>query len=317
MNRMLIRKYLGESWMLWVACALGLFAFAWVRVWVSGLFEFGEVREILSRFRRFERFSPIPFDQLASYEGRVGISYDEPLVLICVVIWGIARGSDVVSGELGRGTLEMLLSHPISRLRLLLTHGLVCVGGLIGLVIVHWCGLWIGIQTTQVKESPAPVVIEIPLTTWTIPWSTSSAEPELVPLRERVEPHIFIPAAVNLTAFGWMMWCIATGLSCCDRFRWRTVGFAVGIHAIQVVIFGLSRAADQLAWLRYWTYCTCYHPQELTQAVVRSGTIRTGFALWDHGWGVGAGTWLMTAIGLAAWLIGARVFTRRDLPAPI
>ena len=45
-------------------------------------------------------------------------------------MFAIARGSDVVSGELGRGTLEMLLAQPVSRLQVLYTQAavtLVCL----------------------------------------------------------------------------------------------------------------------------------------------------------------------------------------------
>ncbi len=283
-----------------------------------GPFEFGEIREILARFRRFERFSPVPFDQLASYEGRVGISYDEPLVLVCFVIWGFARGSDVVSGELGRGTLEMLLSQPISRARLLLNHGVISALGIFLLVLTHWFGIWVGIHTTAVKEVPAPVVIEIPLTNWSFP-VRSQDEPVLVPLSERVNAGIYLPSAINLAAMGWLMLGLAAGLSCCERYRWRTVGVAVGIHAVQVVLYGFSRAADSLAFLRYFTYCSLYHPQELSQTVVREGRLSAAFELWEGSLPIGpaAAPLLLFLLGTLIWLGGAGVFMKRDLPAPL
>ena len=63
----------------------------------------GQFRTILEQFREFEKFAPIDFDALFTYPGRVGMTYDEPIVILCVIIWCISRGSDVVSGELGRG----------------------------------------------------------------------------------------------------------------------------------------------------------------------------------------------------------------------
>ena len=104
-HRILIRKYIGQSSVLFFACGAALFAFAWVRVWVVSLLDMAQFQTILEQFREFEKFAPIDFDALFTYPGRVGMTFDEPIVIFCTVIWCFARGSDVVSGELGRGTL--------------------------------------------------------------------------------------------------------------------------------------------------------------------------------------------------------------------
>ena len=86
-----------------------------------------------------------------------------PIVIACIVIWCVARGSDVVSGELGRGTLEMLLSQPVSRIRLLFSHAFVSIVGLGLLCLLVWAGIALGIQTNVVDEEiPAPT-IEVPI----------------------------------------------------------------------------------------------------------------------------------------------------------
>ena len=114
-HRILIRKYIGQSMLLFLSCGAALFAFAWIRVWVVSLLDMGQFKTILDQFREFEKFAPIEFDALFTYPGRVGMTFDEPIVILCTGSWGFARGSDGVSGEIGRGTLEMLLSQPISR----------------------------------------------------------------------------------------------------------------------------------------------------------------------------------------------------------
>ena len=43
------------------------------------------------------------------------VLYEEPMIYMIMTIWCVARSSDVVSGELGRGTMEILLSQPVSR----------------------------------------------------------------------------------------------------------------------------------------------------------------------------------------------------------
>ncbi len=74
MNRVLIRKYIGQSGLLFASCGLALFAFAWIRVWVVSLLDMGKFRTIVEQFREFERFAPISFDALFTYTGRVGMT---------------------------------------------------------------------------------------------------------------------------------------------------------------------------------------------------------------------------------------------------
>ena len=61
-NRILVRKYIGQSSLLFYSCGIALFAFAWVRVWVVSLLDMGQFRTILEQFREFEKFAPIDFD---------------------------------------------------------------------------------------------------------------------------------------------------------------------------------------------------------------------------------------------------------------
>ena len=73
----------------------------------------------------FKDLWPVSLEQLLSYTGRIAVGYNEPIVVFGVCMFAIARGSDVVSGELGRGTLEMLLAQPVSRLQVLYTQAAV------------------------------------------------------------------------------------------------------------------------------------------------------------------------------------------------
>src|SRR5690606_12849772 len=107
-----------------------------------------------------ERFSPISIDALFSYTGRIAIIYEEAIIILCVVIWGVARGTDSVSGELGRGTMEMLLAQPVSRLQILWHQGAVTIGGALLLAATTWLGTFAGIQTLSAKEEkPAPSLV--------------------------------------------------------------------------------------------------------------------------------------------------------------
>ena len=66
-----------------------------------------------------EQLMPVSFSQMATSAGRIAVAYDDPIVLLLVTVWAISRGSDAVSGELNRGTMEMVLAQPVTRLGVL------------------------------------------------------------------------------------------------------------------------------------------------------------------------------------------------------
>lgn len=319
-DRMLVRKYVGQSFLLWAGCAISLFAFCWVRVWVVSLLDMGQFRTIVDQFREYERFSPIAFDQLLTYAGRVGMTYDEPVVIFCVVVWSIARGSDVVSGELGRGTLEMVLAQPISRTRLLLTHAVVSTIGLCLLVVLGWLGMWIGVQLTTVEETVPPPTIRVPLLNVIVPLAVGEPQTIEVAMRDRIDCSDFIGSSLNLFALAFFLLALSTLMSSWDRYRWRTVGVVITIYVLQLVMFGLGKAADQLQWLTYLSYFALYRPQQIAQAAIQYGPA----AAWqltpvDDTMLIGplASTLILMAMGIAAYVAAVRIFARRDLPAPL
>ncbi len=319
-NRVLVRSYIGQALLLWSACALALFAFAWVRVWVSSLVDMGQFRTIVEQFRDFERFSPVSFDSLFTHTGRLGMTFDEPIVILCTIVWAIARGSDVVSGELGRGTLEMLLAQPISRTRLLLSHALVAVGGLALLVLSLWAGMAVGVARTVVTETIPPPSIRIPFTAFEVPLTTAGATTETFPMSSVVDPLTFGPAVFSLFALGFFVLGLSTLLSSFDRYRWRTVGGVMAIYVVQLVMFGLGKATDRLDWLRGWSFFNCYRPQVQIAHVMADGPAAPWRLTGGDGsswFGPGVYPLILIAGGLLFYTLAIVIFRRRDLPAPL
>ncbi len=319
-NRVLIRKYIGQSMLLFAACGLALFAFAWVRVWVVCLLDMGQFQTILEQFRDFEKFAPVEFDALFTYPGRVGMTYDEPVVILCVVIWCISRGSDVVSGELGRGTLEMLLAQPIRRRTLLLSHATVSVVGLSLLCLLVWAGIGVGVMATTVNESIAQPSFRIPFFNLVVPLSVAEPVMQTIPLSDRVDVETYAASTFHLFAFGFFLLGMATMFSAFDRYRWRTVGAVVGVYVIQTVMFGLGKSADSLNWLLSMTFLSCYKPQKMTSLVAKEG-ISAPWSITDR---VPEAAFpplvyplILIGVGVIFYAIAIRHFTRRDLPAPL
>ena len=160
-------------------------------VWVVSLLDIGQFRTIVDQLRAFERFSPVDFEAMVTYPGRVGLTFDEPIVILCTVIWCIARGSDVVSGELGRGTMEFMMAQPIERGTLLRSHAVVSVLGLAMLCLLVWGGIAVGIHFTTVHETVATPTFKVPMLNLDLPLSLDDPVKQDIPLRDRVDPGTY------------------------------------------------------------------------------------------------------------------------------
>ena len=55
--------------------------------------------------------------------------WSHPLIITIIAIWAIARGSIAVGAEVERGTLDLILSRPVSRTTYLFTHVLMAIFG--------------------------------------------------------------------------------------------------------------------------------------------------------------------------------------------
>ncbi len=249
----LLKKSLRDAKWLWLTCALCLFAFAWVHVLINGRVDMGRFAKILENIpEAWEKLAPVPFKQLLSYPARLSVLYEEPLVYMMMTIWCIARSSDVVSGELGRGTMEILLSQPISRRKVLITPTIITLVGIFGLVAVLWTGSVCGIATTWV-DKPSTGGWTVPFTGIQFPLGVDESV-ERVPMSTFVSPRQFLPAALNYLCFGFFLCGTCTMLSAFDRYRWRTIGIMIGFYVVQMLAELLGQAVESLHWLRNWTF---------------------------------------------------------------
>jgi ABC-2 type transport system permease protein len=323
MNRVLLNKRLGEAKWLLLACSLLLFLFGWINVWVVSLIDMSQFKRILEPFwDRWSCLSPVGLDQLLSYPGRIALFFVEPAVLTVVSIWSIARGSDAVSGEVNRGTMEMVLAQPVSRLAVLSTHAAVTVGGTALLAAAAWTGVRVGIGTVRVEVEAPPPPWRIPLLGYEIQNPFAPKQKVETPMSDLIDAGVFAPAAFNLFSLGFCVAGLATLLSSCDRYRWRTVGLAAGVCVVQYIVKGLAMAAEDLRWLKRFTFFTAYEPQVFVAAAAEHPERAWSLLLLDdHGRWADLGPLgyhlILLAIGLVSYGAAAAVFCRRDLPAPL
>lgn len=326
MFRILIKKYIHESLLLWSACALVLLFFPWVRIWTVSQFELSGFASILEQFRAFEKFSPVPLEQFLTYQGMVGFTFDEPVLLLCVLVWSISRGSDVVSGELNRGTMELLLAQPIERSRLLAAHATVTIIGLALLCVLVYVGIYLGITTNTTPVSIGGSV-RIPILNLDLGIPMTKKTQEWVPLRQFVDPSLYILPTLNLFALGFAVLGLSVLLSARDQYRWRAIGFTIGIYVLQLLLFILSKSTPSTHVLTPFSFLAAYQPDWSVQRINR--VREAAWSLWSEGdtSKVGLDYWMscleppafvaiLLFLGSLAYAIGWRIFIRRDLPAP-
>ena len=239
------------------------------------------------------------------------------------MVWAIARGSDTVSGPLGRGTLEMMLAQPLSRLKYILCKsGLTLVGSVV-IASAAWLGMVGGIENTTVKQENQPIKLEIPLIKIEveIPFTRAPGEPERIPLSDHVDANDMIPPALNLIGLGIFFGGFTTLMSAWDQYRWRTIAIAAGFLVVQMLLRVMSLSMEDVDWLAYTTIFSLYEPEVL---VAYAATNPDG--VWSFLFERSEGEWhlgglgyfgLLSGAGLAGFVGAMVIFCRRDLPAPV
>lgn len=230
MNRALWRKAWVEARLLLCCCALLLLVFHWLYVWVSSQVKLGALSDFLESLpESFRGLTGMPVRDVATVAGRLALGFLDPVVMVATSVWAIARGTDVVSGEIDRGTMEMLLAQPVRRLEVLLTHAAITVGGAALLGLMCLTGTTAGLAT--------------------------------VTLEHPVSARLFVYPALNVFAMTFFLAGLSTLVSACDRYRWRSVGIMGSFYVISLLLEVLGKMVPWLEWLRYFTFLGAYEPQ--------------------------------------------------------
>lgn len=322
MNLVLIKKNFRDSALLLTALTLGIFMLSWMWMWITSRLEMSKFKQILELLpNEWQKLSPVPFEWLVTYPGRISLLYDEPIVLLCMGIWCIARGSDCISGEINRGTMEMLLAQPLGRLQALFSHCLVTLFGILVIAAASWAGIYLGVETLSVKEEVLPS-FRVPMIGYEIVNPFGKPTEQIIPMRERVDIAAFTPAVVNFISLGVFIAGVSILVSSWDRYRWRPIGIVTGFAILSSMIKVLGMRVDSLYWLKYVSFFTAYEPevfvsvalnnQDEAWSVLRTSSETGAMELGPLGFDL---FFLIT--GSLSIIIAAVIFSRRDLPAPL
>ncbi len=324
MNRGLLMKGLLESALLFVACGLCLFAFAYFRVWVVSELDSARFKQIIDLLPKdWERFSSVDFQWLVSYMGRTASTLGEPALLLLVSLWAAVRSSDVVSGELNRGTLEMVLAQPVSRWEVYRIHSLVTLVGLVLLCLLIWAGMATAVQFSVIKETTYPE-FKVPIAGWSVPLTGAKPTETQVLMRDVVNPISFFAGVCNLFSVGVFLIGVTSLLSAVDRYRWRTLGIAAGLFIVSGILKVGSLATPKLHWLGWLSYLNLFEPERQVKLfderrdnfwLVIDERMVGGVSTFELG-PAGANL-LLIMLGVGCWIWGGWRFQTRDLPPPV
>jgi ABC-2 type transport system permease protein len=215
-----------------------LLVFGVVYVWlVSRVKLEGLLSSLLSTFKDFEALSGVPFKDVATISGRIALGFIDPVVLLTMTTWAISRGSDLVSGELDRGTLELTLAQPIRRMSFLLAKVALGLVGVVVLALAFWIGISLGILLVHAPD-------------------------------EQVSGWEFWPGVLNIMLLGVMILGVSCAMSSWDRYRWRTVGIMGGCYATWLLFKILYKMGGApWSWIGWLTPFRWFEPQLLIREV--------------------------------------------------
>lgn len=159
--------------------------------------------------------------------------WNMPGMLLPLLIWSIGRGTIAVAGELERGTLDLVLSRPISRAGFLATHLTTAVIGMLAFVAALIAGYIIGGRAYPLSDPPGLAILARP--------------------------------SLNYIALGLAIYGICLALSCLDLVRWRPILVGTIFTILSFVNYGLAQLPalkDYRTFLEATSIFTAYRPQE-------------------------------------------------------
>jgi ABC-2 type transport system permease protein len=273
-NTAIWRRTWGDQRTLLLALAALWTAFPWIYLWLSAEIPMSDFQLLLRLIPEdWQRLSGVPLADVATPAGRVALAFVDPVVVLAATVWGITRGSDAVSGQLERGTMEMVLSAPVRRGAVFLSQALATTAGAAVLSGVLLAAVWSAVALG--------------------PWSGT------------VSPARFVPAVANVFGLMVCMAGLAAAVSAADSHRWRTVGILCGFYVFSILAKLVGRLSTGFGWVGYLSVLNAYEPQRLVSGTPEAWSL---LARYDG---------VLLGVGLVAYLVGAVIFARRDLPAPL
>ncbi len=232
MNLALWKKAISDVWLTLAVSSALLMLFCWLFVWLMSLFDLGAWSTLLNLLPNFvQPMLGVPLAKLATPAGQLSILYTHVVTILVCVGWALGRGSDSISGEIGRGTMDLLLSLPVWRVSVMIVPAVTATVGAAVLAASVWVGMGLGLLSIEFQNPPSP--------------------------------RQFLPGAWNLFAMTFCFTGITTFISSWNRDRWRTISLAGGFFILSLILNLVGRMWAGGAWLGCFSFLSLFEPQEL------------------------------------------------------
>lgn len=234
----LVSKQVHESrWMLGLS-AMALFALGWLFVFVTSLNEL-EILKLMASEEGDSRIRWMRSLGVAESPSSISIMmafWNHPFILLLLSMWAIGRGSAAVAAEVERGTMDLVLSRPVSRSAYLATHVGVALLGLVILGGALMIGAAVGVHYNVLQQPPSAWILFQP--------------------------------AVNLMALGLPIYGYTLLASACDQVRWRptSIGAALTLGGFIAYVVAMIPVLKNRSWRPYLEKISifkAYNPVEL------------------------------------------------------
>lgn len=228
----LVRKNFHDvRWSLFLSSA-ALFGLGWLLVHVASLQE-TRIRQALTDGKGFNWVRQMGLDADPPSIEIMMAFWNHPFIILLVSIWAISRGTNAVGAEIERGTLDMVMSRPVSRSTYLAAQVLTSTLGLLTIAAALAAGAYAA-TFYNILKSPPPF------------W-------------------LLMRPAFNLAALAFPMYGYGLFFSSIDIVRWRPLMIAsvltlAGFIARVIAVIPVFKESAWRPWAERASLFTLYNP---------------------------------------------------------
>jgi ABC-2 type transport system permease protein len=159
--------------------------------------------------------------------------WNHPFIVLTFAIWVIGRGSAAVAAEVERGTMDLILSRPVSRARYLAAQVVVALAGLAVLAGAMILGNWVATRYNSIQDPPSLGLL--------------------------LKPSANL-AALGLSIYGYTLLC-----SSLDSVRWRPnlIASVVTLAGFIANVIANLPTLEDWKWLEKFSIFKAYDPVEV------------------------------------------------------